>query len=106
MINKELKGIELKVYTLLRADANLMHSNYHLIHEYYKKYKSIDDIPSEERLKLEQQVFRQPLEERWKVCVTLFEERDPQQIERAKDNPQRKMALRFRSKTIYFNPPV
>ena len=38
MINKELKGIELKVYTLLRTDANLMHSNYHLIHEYYIQY--------------------------------------------------------------------
>lgn len=38
MKNKELKGIELNVYKLLRSDANLMHSNYELIHEYYKQF--------------------------------------------------------------------
>jgi hypothetical protein len=38
MKNKELKGIELNVYKLLRSNANLMHSNYELIHEYYKQF--------------------------------------------------------------------
>lgn len=66
------------------------------LYEYYKKYNSIDDIPSEERLKLEKQVFRQPLEDIWKLCVEFFEKRDPEQIERVKDNPHRKMALIFR----------
>ena len=66
------------------------------LYEYYKKYKSIDEIPSDERLKLEQQVFRKPLEEIWQACILFFEKRDPQQIERAKDNPHRKMALIFR----------
>ncbi|NND78609.1 MAG: PfaD family polyunsaturated fatty acid/polyketide biosynthesis protein [Maribacter sp.] len=66
------------------------------LYEYYKKYKSIEEIPVEERLNLEQQIFRKPLEEIWKACIEFFEKRDPQQIERAKDNPQRKMALIFR----------
>ena len=64
--------------------------------EYYKRYESIDDIPEEERLKLEQQIFKKPLEDVWTACVDFFNERDPKQIERATDNPHRKMALIFR----------
>ena len=66
------------------------------LYEYYKQYKSIDEIPTDERLKLEKQIFRKPLEEIWLACVDFFEKRDPEQIERAKDNPHRKMALIFR----------
>lgn len=66
------------------------------LYEYYKQYKSIDEIPTEERLKLEKQVFRKPLEEIWQECIKFFRERDPQQIERAENNSHRKMALIFR----------
>ena len=66
------------------------------LYDYYKQYKSIDDIPVAERQKLEQQVFKAPLEEIWQSCIDFFEKRDPEQIERAKDNPHRKMALIFR----------
>ena len=66
------------------------------LYEYYKQYNSIEDIPLAEREKLEKQVFKQPLEEIWQSCIDFFMERDPEQIERAKDNPKRKMALIFR----------
>ena len=66
------------------------------LYEYYKLYKSIDEIPTAEREKLEKQVFKKPLEEIWKMCVEFFQERDPAQIERAQNNPHRKMALIFR----------
>ncbi|MEM8891189.1 MAG: PfaD family polyunsaturated fatty acid/polyketide biosynthesis protein [Bacteroidota bacterium] len=66
------------------------------LYEYYIRYNSIDEIPAEEREKLEKQVFRKPLEEIWQGCIAFFEERDPSQIERAKGNPKRKMALIFR----------
>ena len=46
--------------------------------------------------KLEQQVFRNSLEEIWSQTKEHFYERDPHQIERAKDHPKRKMALIFR----------
>ena len=36
------------------------------------------------------------MEDIWQSCVTFFESRDPHQIERAKNNPHRKMALIFR----------
>jgi len=66
------------------------------LYEYYLKYNSIDEIPSDERAKLEKQVFKKPLEEIWQGCIEFFEKRDPHQIERALNNPKRKMALIFR----------
>jgi len=66
------------------------------LYDLYIRYDSIDDIPVDERQKLEQQVFRQPLEDIWQGTIAHFKERDPQQIERAMDNPKRKMALIFR----------
>lgn len=66
------------------------------LYKYYNTYKSIDQIPAEERKMLEEKVFKKPLEEIWQSCITFFQERDPIQIERAKDNPHRKMALIFR----------
>jgi len=66
------------------------------LYTYYKRYQSIDEIPTEERLHLEEKVFRKPLEEIWQSCIAFFQERDPSQIERAQNNPHRKMALIFR----------
>lgn len=66
------------------------------LYEFYKQFNSIDDIPVAEREKLEKQVFKAPLEEIWQSCIEFFQQRDPEQIERAKDNPHRKMALIFR----------
>ncbi len=66
------------------------------LYELYKAYDGIDSIPASERKQLEEKVFRKPLEEIWQACISFFESRDPEQIERAKDNPKRKMALIFR----------
>ena len=66
------------------------------LYELYSKYESIDQIPADEREKIEKQVFRRGLEEVWADTVKFFQERDPEQIERANQNPKRKMALIFR----------
>ena len=66
------------------------------LYEYYMQYNSIEEIPAVEREKLEKQIFRKTLEEVWEGCISFFEERDPRQIERAQNNPKRKMALIFR----------
>ncbi|NMH64590.1 eicosapentaenoate synthase subunit PfaD [Shewanella salipaludis] len=66
------------------------------LYEIYSRYDSIEAIPAEERKKLEEQVFRAPLTDIWAGTVAHFNERDPKQIERALDNPKRKMALIFR----------
>ena len=66
------------------------------LYDYYTRYRSIEDIPAEEREKLEKQVFRKPLQTVWQECIDFFRDRDPSQIERAEGNPHRKMALIFR----------
>ena len=66
------------------------------LYEFYTRYNSIDEIPIKERKTLEEKVFRAPLETIWQHCIDFFQERDPEQIERAADNPKRKMALIFR----------
>jgi PfaD family protein len=66
------------------------------LYELYQTYDGIEQIPTEEREKLEHQVFQRDLASVWDDCVTFFSERDPTQIERARDNPKRKMALVFR----------
>lgn len=66
------------------------------LYEYYQHFNSIDEIPADERAKLEKSTFQRPLEDVWADCISFFEKRDPSQIERAKGNPKRKMALIFR----------
>ncbi len=85
-------GVELQVLkrgTLFGARAKKLY-------EVYTRYDGIDDIPAEERLKLETKTFKMTLEQVWDGCVSFFEERDPEQIEKATGNPKRKMALIFR----------
>ncbi|MDJ0593046.1 MAG: PfaD family polyunsaturated fatty acid/polyketide biosynthesis protein [Pleurocapsa sp. MO_226.B13] len=65
--------------------------------DYYINHNSIEEIPTVEREKLEKQIFRKTLEEVWQDTVTYFNQRDPEQITRAANNPKRKMALIFRS---------
>ena len=66
------------------------------LYEIYNHYDSIDQIPADEREKLEKQVFQRDMESIWQDTVKFFTERDPAQIERANNNPKRKMALIFR----------
>ena len=64
--------------------------------ELYQNYNSIEEIPQLEREKLEKQIFRKSLGQVWQETITYFNQRDPQQIIRAENNPKRKMALIFR----------
>jgi PfaD family protein len=66
------------------------------LYELYSHYDSIEQIPAEELEKLEKQVFKRDVESIWEDTVKFFTERDPAQIERAQNNPKRKMALVFR----------
>lgn len=66
------------------------------LYEIYKKHEALEDIPAEDRQRLEKQVFRKNLDDIWESCISFFTERDPAQIERVAQNPKRKMALIFR----------
>ncbi len=66
------------------------------LYEIYRTYDSIESIPKDERERLEKQIFKKSLDEVWEGTVAFFQQRDPSQIERASQNPKRKMALIFR----------
>ena len=66
------------------------------LYELYSHYESLEDIPQAEREKLESQIFKKDLDTIWKETESFFNERDPSQIERARNNPKDKMALIFR----------
>jgi PfaD family protein len=66
------------------------------LYELYQRYDAIENIPVDERNKLESTIFKQPLDAIWEECLRFFSERDPKQIERANKSPKDKMALIFR----------
>jgi len=66
------------------------------LYELYVRYGSLEEIPAEEREKIEKQIFKRSLEEIWEETQRFFSQRDASQIERAKRDPKQKMALVFR----------
>ena len=62
----------------------------------YSRYNCIEEIPQDEREKLEKTTFKMTLNEVWDECLKFFRQRDPSQIERAEKDPKVKMALIFR----------
>lgn len=66
------------------------------LYELYQAYPGLEALPDADRERLEQQIFRRPLDQVWADCVEYFERRDPEQLARAADNPKRRMALVFR----------
>ncbi|MEA1967655.1 MAG: PfaD family polyunsaturated fatty acid/polyketide biosynthesis protein [Thermodesulfobacteriota bacterium] len=66
------------------------------LYNIYSNYNSIDEIPADERTKIEKQIFKKNLDEIWEMTIEFFNQRDPGQIKKAENNPKRKMALIFR----------
>jgi PfaD family protein len=66
------------------------------LYEVYRRCASLDDIPADERARLEREVFGAPLDEVWSQTKAFFAERDPSQNERAARDDKHRMALVFR----------
>ncbi|MEU0180269.1 PfaD family polyunsaturated fatty acid/polyketide biosynthesis protein [Streptomyces sp. NPDC006207] len=66
------------------------------LYELYRTYDGIEAIPAAVRQKVEQQVFRRPLDTVWDETLAYFRRRDPDQLARAEGNPKRRAALVFR----------
>ena len=67
------------------------------LHDLYRAYNSLDEVPAAQRTMLERDYFRCSLDEAWADTRRFWEERDKRQIERAEKEPKHKMALVFRS---------
>jgi len=66
------------------------------LYELYRTFGSIEEIPADERKKLEETVFKATFDEVLEEVRTYFLERDPAQWERAQVDPKHRMALAFR----------
>jgi len=66
------------------------------LYELYRRYGGLEEIPEEQRIKLEETIFCQPLEQVWAETERFFEKRSPRQLERALKDPKHRMALVFR----------
>jgi PfaD family protein len=66
------------------------------LHELYRNYSSLEELPDAERAALEKNLFRAPLEEIWRQTREFFLRRDPAQVPRAEADPKHRMALVFR----------
>jgi PfaD family protein len=66
------------------------------LYDLYRTYKSIEDIPTPERLSLEKTTFRAPLTEIWRQTEDYFHRIDPAQVAKARSDPHHQMALVFR----------
>ena len=85
-------GVKLQV--LKRGTMFAMRGN--KLYDIYKQYGSIEEIPEAEKTKLENTTFKMSLEDVWQKTEEFFNERDPSQVEKAKQDPKHKMALIFR----------
>jgi len=68
------------------------------LYELFVRYESIDEIPVEERTKIEQQIFRNDMETIWKETVSYYVNvlKDEPKIQQAGRDPKLKMSLIFR----------
>ena len=63
---------------------------------YYQQYESLDDIPANERAKLEKQLFQKSVDEVWSDVEDFFSQHEPHKLAAARQHPKKKMALVFR----------
>jgi PfaD family protein len=66
------------------------------LYEVYKAHERFEDIPAEEREKIEKQAFRRPYAEVWRDTAQYWQARDPKVYADAQQNPRLQMALSFR----------
>jgi PfaD family protein len=83
-----------KVQVLKRGTMFPMRSQ--KLYDTYLAYESIDALEPEVRSDLERQIFQKDLDLVWAECESFFQDRDPSQLEKASQDPKKKMALVFR----------
>jgi len=66
------------------------------LREWHRRYESLDQLTPAETDELEQKILRRPVADVWAECEAFFAARDPEQLDRARKDPRKKMALIFR----------
>lgn len=85
-------GVKLQV--LKRGTMFAMRGN--KLYELYRAYDRIEDIPQKELESIEKTIFKASAEEIWQNTRSFFLQRDPEEVDKAENDPKHKMALMFR----------
>jgi PfaD family protein len=83
-----------KVQVLKRGTLMPQRGNY--LYNLYINYKSIDALPEKDKIKLEREIFKAPINKIWEDTEAFFKKVEPKQLERAVNDMHHKMALLFR----------
>ena len=67
------------------------------LYDLYRAHAGLENLPDADRIFVEKQLLRAPIEEAWRSTREFFLKRDPRQVERAESDPKHRMALVFRS---------
>jgi PfaD family protein len=67
------------------------------LYDLYNAYPSFEALPPADRKFVEGQLLKDSFHTAWEQTKAFFQERDPAQIDRARQDPKHKMALVFRS---------
>jgi trans-AT polyketide synthase/acyltransferase/oxidoreductase domain-containing protein len=66
------------------------------LYDVYQAHGGLEEIPADEKKRLETEIFQAPLEEIWRETAEFFRARDPRELARAEREPKHRMALVFR----------
>jgi PfaD family protein len=66
------------------------------LYEAYLRYDSLEAIEPRVRARLEQEIFRMPLEQAWQETRAYWSAHEPAEVARAESTPKHQMALTFR----------
>jgi len=66
------------------------------LHDLYKRFGSMEEIPTKDRQKIEKTIFKRSFDDVWEGTRAYWAERDPAEVERAEQDGRHKMALTFR----------
>jgi trans-AT polyketide synthase, acyltransferase and oxidoreductase domains len=67
------------------------------LYELYRKYESLEEIPSGEKEKLEANILLDSIQDSWRRTEDYWKSRDSREVEKANKDSKHKMALVFRS---------
>ncbi len=87
------QGVEVQV--LLRG--TMFAARARKLYALYRTCSALEEIPAEDRARLERQFFRRSLADEWASTRAFWQGRDPAEVARAERDPKHKMALVFRS---------
>ena len=67
------------------------------LYEWYRHYDSLWSIQGADKVELEEKILKTSVQKAWQDTQSYWEQRDPQEAQRAQKDPKHQMALLFRS---------